>query len=68
MKRVRLIKMCLKEICNRVQIGIHVHLSDLFPIKNGLKKGDNLSPLLFNFACEHVTRAAEIKLHPSASI
>jgi hypothetical protein len=54
MKLVRLIKMCLNETCSRVQIGIH--LSDLLPIKNGLKKGDNLSPLLFNFALGYAKR------------
>jgi hypothetical protein len=27
-------------------------LSDNFPIQNGLKQGDDLSPLLFNFALE----------------
>ena len=31
-------------------------MSDLLPTKNGLKKGDNLSPLLFNFALEYATR------------
>jgi hypothetical protein len=29
-------------------------LSVTFPIKNGLKQGDALSPLLFNFASEYV--------------
>jgi hypothetical protein len=48
MKLVRLIKMCLNEICSEVRIG--KHLSDSFPIPNGLKQGDALSPLLFNFA------------------
>jgi len=38
MKLVRLIKMCLNETCSRVQIG--VHLSVMFPIKNGWKQGD----------------------------
>jgi hypothetical protein len=34
-KLVRLIKMCLNETYNRVRVG--KHLSDRFPIKNGLK-------------------------------
>jgi hypothetical protein len=48
MKLVRLIKMCLIETYSKVRIG--KHLSDSFPIQNGLKQGDALSPLLFNFA------------------
>jgi hypothetical protein len=36
--------MCLNETYSRVRIG--KHLSDRFPIKNGLKQGDALSPLL----------------------
>jgi hypothetical protein len=48
MKVVRLIKMCLDETYSKVRIG--KHLSDSFPIQNGLKQGDALSPLLFNFA------------------
>jgi hypothetical protein len=51
---VRLTKMCLSETYSRVRVG--KHLSDTFPIKNGLKKGDALSPLLFNFALEYVIR------------
>jgi hypothetical protein len=47
-KLVRLIKMCLNETYSKVHIG--KHLSDRFPIKNGLKQGDALSPLLFSFA------------------
>jgi hypothetical protein len=31
-------KMCLNEACSRVWVG--KHLSDMFPIKNGLKQGD----------------------------
>jgi hypothetical protein len=48
LKLVRLIKMCVNETCSRVWVG--KHLSDRFPIKNGLKQGDALSSLLFNFA------------------
>jgi hypothetical protein len=47
-KLVRLIKMCLNETYNRVQVG--KNLSEMFPIRNGLKQGDALLPLLFNFA------------------
>jgi hypothetical protein len=57
-KLVRLIKMCLSETYSRVRVG--KHLSDTFPIKNGLKKGDALSPLLFNFALEnYISRVHE---------
>jgi hypothetical protein len=41
MKLVQLIKMCLNESYSRVQVG--KHLSDMFPIKNGLKRQDALS-------------------------
>ena len=32
---------------------IDKHLSDVFPIKNGLKQGDALSPVLLNFVLEY---------------
>jgi hypothetical protein len=32
------------------------HLSDNFPIQNGLKQGDALLPLLFNFALDYAIR------------
>jgi hypothetical protein len=47
MKLVRLIKMCLNENYSRVRVG--KIMSDLFPIRNGLKQGDAISPLLLNF-------------------
>ena len=50
MKLVRLIKVCLTETCSRVRISKHV--SDMFPIKNGLTQGDALLPF-FNFALEY---------------
>jgi hypothetical protein len=33
--------------------------SDKFPIQNGLKQGDTLSPLLFNFALEYATKSVQ---------
>jgi hypothetical protein len=51
MKLVRLIKMCLNGTYSKVHIG--KHLSDNFPIQNGLKQGNAGSPLCFNFASEY---------------
>jgi hypothetical protein len=34
-------------------------LSDSFPIQNGLKQGDALSPLLFSFALEYAIRKVQ---------
>jgi hypothetical protein len=48
---VKLIKMCLNETYSKVFVG--KLLSDKFPIQNGLKQGDALSPLLFSFALEY---------------
>ncbi|KAJ4451324.1 hypothetical protein ANN_02786 [Periplaneta americana] len=56
-KLVRLIKMCLSETYGRVRIG--QFLSDAFPIHCGLKQGDALSPLLFNFALEYAIKKVQ---------
>jgi len=32
----------------------------MFPIRNGLKQGDALSPLLFNFALEYAIRMDQV--------
>jgi hypothetical protein len=34
-------------------------LSDTFPIQNGIKPGDALLPLLFNFALEYAIRKVQ---------
>jgi hypothetical protein len=53
-KLVRLIKMCLNETYSKVRIG--KRFSDKFLIQNGLKQGDALSSLLFNFTLEYAAR------------
>jgi hypothetical protein len=58
MKLVRLIKMCLKEICSTAWVG--KHLSDMFPIKNGLKQRVDLSPLLFSFPLQYAIRRVQV--------
>ena len=48
MKLVKLIKLCLNGTYSGVRVG--KNLSDMFRIGHGLKQGDALLPLLFNFA------------------
>ena len=57
-KLIRLIKMCLTKTYSRVWVG--KNLSDMFPIRNGLKQWYALSPLLFNFALEYVIRRVQV--------
>ena len=57
-KPVRLIKMSLTETYSRVQVGKNV--SDRFPIRNGLKQGDALTPMLFNFALEYAIGRVQV--------
>ena len=58
MKLVQLIKICLTETYSRVWVG--KNLSDMFPIRNGLKQGDAQLPLLFNFALEYTIRRVQV--------
>jgi hypothetical protein len=37
-------------------------MSDMFPIKNGLKQGDVLLPMLFNFTLGYAIRRVQINL------
>ena len=57
-KLVRLIKMSLTEIYSRVWVG--KNLFDRYPIRNGLKEGDALSPMLFNFPLEYAIRRVQV--------
>jgi len=58
MKLVGLTKMYLAEMYSRVRVG--KNLSDMFPIRYDLKKGDSLSPLLFNFVLESAIRKVQV--------
>jgi hypothetical protein len=48
--------MCLTEMYSRVQVG--KNLSEMFPIRNGLKQRDAISPLLF--ALEYAIRRGQV--------
>jgi hypothetical protein len=58
MKLVSLIKMCLNKTYSSVRVG--KHLSDMFPIKNGLKKIGALLTLLFTFPLEYAFRSVQV--------
>jgi hypothetical protein len=51
--------MCLNETYSTVRIG--KNQSDKFPLQNGLKQGDALSPLFINFALECAIRSVQKK-------
>jgi hypothetical protein len=48
----------LNETYIRVRVGRH--LSDIFPIKNGLKQGDALTLLLFNIVLDYAISRVQI--------
>jgi len=50
--------MSLTETYSRCRVGKNV--SDKFPIRNGLKQGDVLSPMLFNFALNYAIRRVQV--------
>jgi hypothetical protein len=54
MKLVQLLKMCLNETYSKICIGKHFSVS--FPIQNCFKKGDAISPLVFNVVLEYAIR------------
>jgi len=55
---VRLEKLCLYETHGRVRVV--KYLFEFFPIKNILKQGDALSPLIFNFTLEYAVRRVQV--------
>jgi len=44
-----------------IYIRFRIFLFDMFRIKNGLKHGNALSQLLFNFALEYAIRRVQVK-------
>jgi hypothetical protein len=50
--------MCLSETYSTVRVAIH--FSGVLPVTNGLKQGDGLSPLVFNFALGYAVRKVQV--------
>jgi len=59
MKMGRLIEMCPNETYSTPRVG-HI-LYEMFQIRNGLKQGHALWPLLFNFAFEYAITKDQVK-------
>jgi hypothetical protein len=57
-KLVRLMKMCLTETYSGNRVG--KNLFEMFPIRNGLKHGDVLTLLLFNFVLEYAIKRVQV--------
>jgi hypothetical protein len=57
MNLVRLIKLCLIETYSEVRVD--KYLSNNFPIQNGLKQRDALTPLLLKFPLEYAISKAQ---------
>ena len=58
MKLVRPKKLRLNVICSRVRVS--KRLSEMFPVKNGLKQGKHLSSLFFNISFEYALRRVKV--------
>jgi hypothetical protein len=50
--------MRLTETYSRARVGKNV--SDRFPITNGSKQGEAVSPMLFNFVLEYAIRRVQV--------
>ena len=50
--------MCLTETYSRVRVG--KNFPEMFPIRTGLKQGDALSSLLFNFTLEYAIKRVQV--------
>jgi hypothetical protein len=50
--------MCLIETYSSVRVGRNSF--EIFPIKNGLKQGDILSSLIFNFTLEYAIKRVQV--------
>jgi len=58
LRLVRLIKLCRLDTYSSVRLS--KDLSGMFPIWNGLKQGNDLSPLIFNFALDYAIRRVQV--------
>ena len=57
-KLVSFLGMYLTETYSRVRVG--KNLSEMFPIRNDLKQGGALSPLLFNSVLEYAIKRVQV--------
>jgi hypothetical protein len=59
-KLIRLVRATMMD--TEVQVKIQAQLTDAFKIRQGLKQGDGLAPLLFNLALENAIRKLSVNV------
>jgi hypothetical protein len=60
---MNLVKLIARRL-NQTNRSVRVikHLSDMFPIRNGLRQGEVLSALLYNFVLKYAIRMVQVNL------
>jgi hypothetical protein len=60
-KLIRLVRSTMTE--TKAQVWIQGQLTEEFEVKQGIKQGDGLAPILFNLGLEHIIRKLSVSIN-----